>query len=64
MTPSLDREEEADTMPNNDLVTTARWAGGHRASEGGQFRFWSNLKVPFCVHLWHILVIRDISSHI
>ena len=25
MTSSLDREEEADTMPNNDLVTKARW---------------------------------------
>ena len=37
---------------------------GHRALDGGQFRFWSNLKVPFCVHLWHILVIWDISSHI
>ena len=36
----------------------------HRALEGGQFRFWSNLKVLFCVHLWHILVIWDISSHI
>ena len=64
MTPSLDREEEADTMPNNDLVTTARWAGGHRALEGGQFRFWSNLKVPFYVNLWHKSFIWDISSHI
>ena len=25
---SLDREEEADTMPNNDLVTKARWGEG------------------------------------
>ena len=38
--------------------------GGHRALDGGQFRFWSNLKVPFYVHFWHILVIWDIISHI
>ena len=36
----------------------------HRALDGGQFRFWSNLKVPFYVHLRHISVIWDISSHI
>ena len=28
MTSSLDREDEADTMPNNDLVTKARWGVG------------------------------------
>ena len=37
---------------------------GHRALDGGQFHFWSNLKVPFYVHFWHILVIWDILSHI
>ena len=36
----------------------------HYALEGGQFRFWSNLKVPFYVNLWHKSVIWDISSHI
>ena len=36
----------------------------HHALEGGRFRFWSNLKVPFYVHFWHILVIWDILSHI
>ena len=36
----------------------------HRALHGGQFHFWSNLKVPFYVHFWHILVIWDILSHI
>ena len=36
----------------------------HHALDGGQFRFWSNLKVPFYVHFWHILVIWDILSHI
>ena len=38
--------------------------GGHRALDGGQFRFWSNLKVPFYVHLRHLFIIWDISSHI
>ena len=36
----------------------------YRALEGGQFRFWSNLKVPFYVYLWHRSVILDILSHI
>ena len=36
----------------------------HRALEGGQFCFWSNLKVPFYVYLWHRSVILDILSHI
>ena len=36
----------------------------HRALDGGQFRFWSNLKVPFYVFLWHRSVLLDISSHI
>ena len=36
----------------------------HRALEGGQFRFSSNLKVSFFVHLWHISVIWGMSSHI
>ena len=31
--------------------------GAHRALDGGQFRFWSNLKVPFYVYLWHRSVI-------
>ena len=39
----------------------ARW---HCALEGGQLRFWSNLKVPFYVNLWHKSVIQDIQSHI
>ena len=37
--------------------------GGHRALEGGQFRFWS-LNIPFYVYLWHRSVIQDIWSHI
>ena len=43
---------------------TPEWQGGHSALDGGQFRFLQNLKVLFCVHYWHILVIWDISSHI
>ena len=38
--------------------------GVHRALEGGQFRFWSNLKVSFNLFLWHISVIWDIATHI
>ena len=38
--------------------------GGHRALDGGQFRFWSILNVPFYLFLWHISVILDIVSHI
>ena len=38
--------------------------GGHRSLDGRQFRFWSNLKVPFYVNLWHKSVIQDIQSHI
>ena len=38
--------------------------GGHRALDGGQFRFWSNLKVPLYGHLWHKVVIWHISSNI
>ena len=36
----------------------------HHALDGGQFRFWSNLKVPFYVHVRRISVTWDISSHI
>ena len=46
------------------IFTILHRGGGHRALDGGQFRFWSNLKVPFYVHFWHILVIWDILSHI
>ena len=35
---------------------------GDRALDVGQFRFWSNSKVPFYVHFWHKLVIWDILS--
>ena len=37
--------------------------GGHHALEGGQFWFWSNLKVPYYVNLRHKSVIWEISSH-
>ena len=46
------------------FFTLGQRGGGHRALDGGQFRFWSNLKVLFYVHLRHISVIWDISSHI
>ena len=61
-------EEDLKGSPFLKCGASISWAlpvrGGHRALDGGQFRFWSNLKVPFYVHFWHILVIWDILSHI
>ena len=51
---------------SQSLFYSVSWEKGleHRALEGGQLRFWSNLKDPFYFFLWHISVIWDIATQI